>query len=257
MSLSIRYKRQAAFPGLGENGQALLGAAKVAIVGCGGLGSTLASCMARAGVGNLTIIDRDSPDISNLHRQFLFDTSDVEKGANKALAATEKLRRVNPEIKICGLPERLSKKNCDKLLAGNDLVLDGTDNFETRYIINDWCLKNKVPWIYGGVDSSIGMTMVIKAVKGPCFRCLFPSRVAEDRPSDDPQRGIINTVPVVIASFQATEAFKLLTQSNDVIENLRIIDLWSGEFRTVQIERNPVCPCCSSEPSNMNTLPDK
>ncbi len=243
----VRYHRQIIFPGLGEQGQAKLGQAKVVQVGCGGLGSTLAQCMVRAGVGKLTIIDHDSPDITNLHRQFLFDEDDVEKKNKKAVIAEKKLKKADSGIDITGIPGKFSGSNAHKLLAGHDLVLDGTDNMLARYAINDWCIKNSIPWIYGGILGATGMTMVILPGKGPCLRCLYSETEQTINTSSADPRPVINTIPTFIASLQATEAIKLLTGSPDLIRDLRIVDLWSGEFQQITIEKDPQCVCCGKQ----------
>ncbi|MDM8523838.1 HesA/MoeB/ThiF family protein [Desulfococcaceae bacterium HSG8] len=242
---SQRYDRQIRFPGLGEEGQARLGQAKVVQVGCGGLGSTLAQCMVRAGVGRLTIIDSDAADITNLHRQFLFDEEDAEKKAPKALAAAKLLKKADSDAKVSGIVAEFSAVNAGDFLPGNDLVLDGTDNMETRYIINDWCVKHDIPWIYGGVLGATGMIMVVLPGKGPCIRCLYPDAelIGKNAPSAE-HAGIINTLPAFIASLQATEAIKLLINSPDLIQDLRIADLWSGDYQRISVNRDPQCPCC-------------
>jgi len=200
--------------------------------------------MVRAGVGKLTIIDPDIVDITNLHRQYLFDEQDVRKKAKKAIAAEKKLREVNSNIKIEGIAAAFSASNAQKLLSGHDLVLDGTDNMQTRYIINDWCVKNNIPWIYGGVIEAMGMTMVILPGKGPCLRCLFSETGLVGEAESTGVAGIINTVPTLIAALQVTEAMKLILNSPDLVRDLRIIDLWSGDYQKISIKRNPQCPCC-------------
>ncbi|MDM8552438.1 HesA/MoeB/ThiF family protein [Desulfobacterales bacterium HSG2] len=240
----MRYQRQIQFAGLGEEGQAKLGRARVVQAGCGGLGSTLAQCMVRAGVGKLTIIDQDTADITNLHRQFLFDEADVRKKARKAVAAAEKLKNADSGVEVVGIATELSSSNADRLLSGHDLVLDGTDNMETRYIINDWCVKNNIPWIYGGVVGATGVTMVVLPGKGPCLRCLHPETETDESAASVEALGIINTVPAFIALLQATEAMKLLINSPDLILDLRITDLWSGDYQRISVKQDPQCLCC-------------
>jgi len=242
-----RYHRQIIFYGLGEEGQIKLGRAKVVQVGCGGLGSTLAQCMVRAGVGKLTIIDPDIADITNIHRQFLFDEQDVKKKAKKAAVAEKKLTKANSNVKIKGISTAFSASNAEKLLSGHDLVLDGTDNMQTRYVINDWCVKNKMPWIYGGVLEAMGMTMVILPGKGPCLRCLFSETGLTGEAGPSQITGIINTAPALIAAIQVTEAMKLLLNSPDLVRDLRIIDLWSGDYQKIPVKRDPQCPCCGKQ----------
>ncbi|RLC07991.1 MAG: hypothetical protein DRI57_24905 [Deltaproteobacteria bacterium] len=240
-----RYHRQVQFPDWGEHGQARLRQAKVVQVGCGGLGSMLAPAMVRAGVGELTIIDQDVVDISNLHRQFLFDEKDALEKAHKALVAEKRLRKVNAEVRITGIAEKLSATNAHTLLSGYDLVLDGTDNMESRYAINDWCVRNNVPWIYGGVIGSTGMVMPVLPGKGPCLRCLYPEAELSDKniPSAD-EAGTISTIPAFIALLQVTEAIKLLIRSPDLIQALIVVDIWTGAYHQVSVEKDLQCRCC-------------
>ncbi|MCP4110635.1 MAG: HesA/MoeB/ThiF family protein [Desulfobacteraceae bacterium] len=242
-----RYHRQIIFFGLGEQGQAKLGQAKVVQVGCGGLGSVLAQCMVRAGVGKLTIIDHDTPDITNLHRQFLFDEDDVGKKIGKAGIAEKKLKKADSGVEITGIPKKFSGSNAHELLAGHDLVLDGTDNMLARYAINDWCVKNNIPWIYGGIIGATGMTMVIVPGKTPCLCCLYSETEKTIKTSSAGPRPVINTIPAFIASLQATEAIKLLTDSSDLITDLRIADIWSGEFQQITVGKDPDCVCCGKQ----------
>lgn len=240
-----RYQRQTAFSGIGKEGQASLSRAAVVQVGCGGLGSVLAETMIRAGVGKLTVIDRDIADITNLHRQFLFDEEDVKKRTAKAFAAAEKLKKIASGAEIRGIVAEFSAVNAEELLSGHDLVLDGTDNMQARYVINDWCVKHDVPWIYGGVIAATGMTMTILPGKGPCLRCLYPETelTVSNTPSTETE-GIIATAPAFIALLQATEAIKLLIGSSCLIRGLRIADLWSGDFHQMPISKDPECLCC-------------
>jgi len=240
-----RYDRQIRFSRLGEEGQEKLSRARVALVGCGGLGSTLAQCMARAGIAGLTIIDRDGAEISNLHRQFLFDMDDVESGENKALAAAGKLKKADPAVEIMAKAVELTPANIDELLSGHHLVLDGLDNMDTRYMVNDWCLANRVPWIYGGVLGSSGMVLTVMP-EGPCLRCLFPDpKVCAGAPGI-PEVGIINTLPAHIATIQATEAQKILVGSTELIRDLRVIDLWTGECKKIPLKRRAGCKACGA-----------
>lgn len=242
-----RYQRQMLFPEIGEKGQEALLKARVVQVGCGGLGSTLAQCMVRAGIKSYTIIDQDVSQIDNLHRQFLFDENDALRKSKKALAATRKLKKADSGVEVKGVARTLTSTNADRLLSGHDLVLDGLDNMDTRYLVNDWCVKNRVPWIYGGVVGGSGMVMVIIPGKGPCLRCLFPDpQAARSAPNTD-TGGIINTLPAHVATIQATEAQKLLMKSPYLVRDLRLIDLWSGECQRLRILRNPECPCCAKK----------
>ncbi len=238
-----RFSRQIEFPGIGERGQERLLASSVALAGCGGLGSTIAACMARAGVGRLTIIDPESVDLSNLHRQLLYDQEDVESGRNKAMTAAQKLGRACPETRVQAVAETLCRDNVEELLSGRHLVMDGLDNMEARYLVNRWCVANNTPWIYGGVWGSCGMTMVILPGKGPCLECLFPETGAKDR--EPPGRAVINTLPAHLAAIQSTEAQKLLIGSPELITDLQVVDLWTGQYQRIRINRQPGCPCCA------------
>ncbi len=245
-----RYDRQVLFSGLGEKGQAMLARASVVQVGCGALGSTNASCLVRAGVGTYTIIDRDTVEVSNLARQFLFDEDDVARHEKKALAAANKLGRANSAVKVTGIAEELNAGNVARLLAGHDLVMDATDNMEARLVINDWCVQNNVPWIYGGIAGSCGMTMAILPGKGPCLCCLFPDPDACAGALTTAIAGVINTAPALIAALQSTEAMKILTGSTEVITDFRLIDLWSGELQRIPVKRDPGCRCCGEGRTN-------
>src|SRR6266702_4092420 len=180
-----RYSRQILFPGIGEEGQQKLLDSHVAIVGCGALGSFQAAALARAGVGRLTIVDRDYVDPSNLQRQWLFEEADAEAALPKAVAAQRALARVNSGVAVTGIVDDLTASNIDELLAAAGLVLDGTDNFETRYLINDYCVSRRKPWIYGAAVGSYGLTMPVLPGDYPCFRCVYPEPPAGTLPTCD------------------------------------------------------------------------
>lgn len=242
-----RFNRQIQFPGIGRPGQERLAAAAAVVVGCGGLGSTLVQCLGRAGIERLTIIDHDAPDLTNLHRQLLFDEKDVERKTNKARLAARRIARADSGLQVKAVARKLIAKNADALLSGHDLVLDGLDNMPGRFLINDWCVKNRVPWIYGGVAGATGMILVVRPGRGPCLRCLFPDPRAAAQGADVKSAGIINTLPAHVATLQATEAVKLLIKSPDLVTDLRIIDLWSGEARKIRLRQDPDCPCCGKK----------
>ena len=169
-----RYQRQIQLPELGEAGQQALGRATVLLIGCGALGSTSAAILARAGIGHLRLVDRDRVELINLHRQLLYDEQDAASGAPKAEIAARKLRAMNSEVKVEGLVADVDTENIRALLRGVDLVLDGTDNLETRFVINDACIQSQTPWVYGGVVGTSGMMLPIIPGSGPCLRCLLP-----------------------------------------------------------------------------------
>ncbi len=241
MDRTSRFQRQIDYPGIGPAGQERLFNARVAVAGCGGLGSTLASCMGRAGIKALTLIDHDTVELTNLHRQLLFFESDAEEPANKARAAADRVARADSEVEVCPLSEKLDKGNADRLLSGHDLVLDGLDNMESRYVLNDWCVKNNVPWVYGGVAGGTGMVLPVLPGEGPCLRCVFPG--AADAPSME-QTGIINTLPAFIAALQVTIGLKILLYSQDLSHEIIIMDLWSGQWQKISLSPRKGCICC-------------
>ncbi len=240
-----RYIRQTIFPSIGIAGQEKLLTAKVLIVGCGALGTALANNLARAGVGHLTIIDRDFIELNNLQRQILFDEEDLRRNLPKAVAAANKLRLINSEIEIVPLVEDLSYENVEKLVAAADLVLDGTDNFETRYLLNDVCVKQNKPWIYSGVIASYGVTSTIVPGITPCYRCLFPDPPPPGSTPTCDTGGIVGSIVGTIASIAAGEAIKLIVGTGKINAGLLSIDLWQNTFDKLPIEMPlPGCPCC-------------
>jgi len=205
-----RYSRQILFSAIGRKGQERLSRSKVIIIGCGALGSVIANNLARAGVGTVKIVDRDFVELSDLQRQIFFDEEDVRKRLPKGIGALDKLRKINSSIRLKAEVLSVEPRNIEKLLAGWHLVLDATDNMETRFLINDACAKNKVPWIYGGVIGWIGMSMTIIPERTPCLRCIIDKvPMSGSLPTCDTQ-GIINPRPNVIGSWQTSEALKLL-----------------------------------------------
>ena len=209
LALDERYSRQALFRGIGADGQRLLSEARVAIVGCGATGSAAASLLARAGVGTLRIIDRDFVELGNLQRQTLFDEADAAESLPKAIAAARKIATFNSQIVVEDRVEDLTPPNIEPLLAGMQLILDGTDNFETRYLLNDYAVKNSVPWIYAAAVGSYGATLNILPGEGACLVCLFP-----DPPGGAVETcetaGILNSAVNLAASLEVTEALKIL-----------------------------------------------
>src|SRR5919199_480600 len=173
-----RYSRQVLFPGIGEAGQARLAGARALLVGCGALGTVLANVLVRAGVGRLTVVDRDYVERSNLQRQVLFDEDDLASDLPKAVAAAEKLRRINPEVVVEPVVADLNATNVETLLAGADVAMDGTDNFEARYLLNDACVKHGVPWVYAAAIGAYGATFPIVPRDTPCLRCVFAENPA-------------------------------------------------------------------------------
>jgi molybdopterin/thiamine biosynthesis adenylyltransferase len=205
-----RYSRQILFAGLGENGQEALLRAHVAIVGAGALGSFHAAALARAGIGRLTIVDRDYVEPSNLQRQWLFEESDAAESLPKAAAAARALGRINSSIQARGVIADLSASNIAELVAGADLILDGTDNFDTRYLINDFAVSRGIPWIYGAAVGSYGLTMPVLPGRTACLRCVYPDPPSGAQPTCETS-GILNAVVSLVASLQVADALKILS----------------------------------------------
>jgi adenylyltransferase/sulfurtransferase len=240
-----RYARQLLFGGIGEAGQRKLLAAKAVVIGCGALGSVIANHLARAGVGHLVIADRDFIELNNLQRQILFDEEDIARGLPKAVAAAQKLRRINSAIRIEPVVTDVHFANIETLIAGAACVLDGTDNLETRYLINDACLKNGIPWIYGGVIGGSGMSMTILPRQTPCLRCVFAEMHAPGTAATCDTVGVLGPVVAAVASVEAAEAMKLITGNGRRNEGLITVDLWENRFDTIAItERTKDCPAC-------------
>jgi molybdopterin-synthase adenylyltransferase len=240
-----RYSRQSRFAPLGEEGQRRIRAARVAVVGLGALGSVQADLLARAGVGELRLIDRDFVEISNLQRQTLYQESDAAEALPKAVAAARRLARVNSEVRIEPLVGDLSPSNIDETLEGVDLILDGTDNFETRYLINDFAVRENIPWIYGAAVASYGLKLAIVPGLTACFRCVYPEPPRGAQPTCETE-GVLGPVTAVIASLEAGDALKILACGRDsVTARLTTVDVWTGQIRqTAPPARDPDCPCC-------------
>lgn len=240
-----RYSRQTILQEIGEDGQRALGRSRVVIVGCGALGTVVANNLTRAGVGRIVVIDRDFVELSNLQRQILFDEGDV--GAPKAIAAVEKLRRINSEIEIEAVFDDFNFGNAERITDGADLVLDGTDNLHTRFLVNDLCVRDGVPWIYTGAVGTAGMTMNILPGTTPCLRCFVPEPPEPGSLPTCETLGVLNTIPTIVASIESTEALKILLGKHEWIEGKSLLttyDAWSGAFDRLLLERDAACPCC-------------
>ena len=248
-----RYQRQLIFRGLGAEGQRRLLAGRIAIVGCGATGSALAMILARAGVGFLRLIDRDFVEMNNLHRQMLYDEADADRGQPKAVAAAEHLRAANSDIVIEPVVADYNPGNAIALVEDVDLILDGTDNFETRYLINDVALKLGLPWVYTGVVASYGMSATIipdgAAEKvgreaTPCLQCILGPEPPTGGPTCD-TAGVIGPIVTLMASFTAAEAMKLLSGRGEINRGMVMADLWDNTLEQFGIAgRNPDCPAC-------------
>ena len=239
-----RYARQTLFHPIGKQGQERLRAASVAIIGCGALGTALANNLCRAGIGRLVIADRDYIELNNLQRQLLFDEDDLARHLPKAVAAAEKLRRINSEVVIETLVEDVNADGIEALVQGVDLVLDATDNFETRYLLNDVCVKYGRPWIYSGVIASYGVTMNILPGETPCLRCVFPDMPMPGTTATCDTAGILNGIVGAITGIASTEAIKILLKSEKVSREMFWMDVWENTSERIELPRHPACPAC-------------
>jgi molybdopterin-synthase adenylyltransferase len=242
-----RYSRQILFAGLGEEGQERLLGAHAAIVGCGALGSLQAAALARAGVGRLTIIDRDYVEPSNLQRQWLFEESDAAEGLPKAVAAERRLARINSSVRVHGIAADLTPANIDELLGQAQVILDGTDNFETRYLVNDFALSRGIPWVYGAAVGSYGLTMPVIPGRTACLRCVYPDPPSGAQPTCE-TAGVLNSITAIIAALQTADALKILAgRIESVRAVLTTVDVWGGGIRQIaQPAPDPDCPACGA-----------
>ncbi len=241
-----KYSRQILFAEIGETGQQRLLGARAVLVGCGALGTSLANLLVRAGIGHLRIVDRDFVEPSNLQRQTLFDEADAREALPKAVAAERKLRSINSEVEVEGVVADLGPRNAEQLLAGAALLLDGTDNFETRFLLNDVAVKLGLPWIYAAVVSSYGATMTILPGETPCLACLLETRAEAGVEETCDTVGVLNAAVGVIASIQAAEALKLLIGKREALHGrLMSFDVWSARFQAIRVARNPDCRACA------------
>jgi adenylyltransferase/sulfurtransferase len=241
-----RYSRQILFPGIGEAGQEALLASHAVIVGCGALGSFHAAALARAGVGRLTIIDRDYIEPSNLHRQWLFEESDAAQALPKAAAAERRIAAINSEIRVNGVVADLTASNAEDLLGEAALILDGTDNFDTRYLINDFAVSRAIPWIYGAAVGSYGLSMAVIPGRTACLRCVYPEQPAAVQPTCE-TAGVLNPVVSMVASLQVADALKILSGHPGLVTgNITRVDVWAGTLRqSAAPARDPDCPTCA------------
>ena len=242
-----RYSRQTRFAPLGPDGQAKLAAARVAVVGCGALGSVVAMTLARAGVGFLRLVDRDIPELSNLPRQVLFDEADVAAGLPKAVAAAGRLATINSQIAIEPVVADLSAANAADLLGGCDVIVDGSDNFEARFLVNEVACRRRVPWVHGGAIGAEGRVLAIVPGRTACLRCLIPEPPAAGSLPTCDTAGIIGPAAVVVGAVEAAEAIKLVVGAPEAASNrLLVCDLWSNVWRTVDLAPLVAagCPTC-------------
>src|SRR2546425_8622935 len=243
-----RYSRLMRFPGMGEAGQRRLLSSHVTLCGCGALGTVLANALVRGGVGHLRLIDRDFIETNNPQRQVLFDEHDVAENLPKAEAAARKLGAINSSVHVEPVVTDIDRTNILDLVQDADLILDGTDNFEIRYLINDAAVKLGKPWVYGGCIGSHGQTMTILPGETPCLRCVFEAAPAPGEAGTCETAGVLSPIVNIVASFQAAEAVKLLARRRDhVNRDLIYVDVWDNIQRRIKIA--PLlgkvdCPCC-------------
>jgi len=246
-SLQEKYSRQMLFAGIGPQGQQRLLASRVAIVGCGAIGAAAANLLVRAGVGYLRIIDRDFVEPSNLQRQTLFDESDAVGVLPKAIAAERKLRAINSSVTVEGVVADLTPRNAEELLAGVDLLLDGTDNFESRFLVNDVAVKSNRPWIYAAAVASYGLTMTIRPDVSACLACLLESGSASQGLEETCDTiGVLGPIVNLIASLEVAEALKILSGHPEALRTrLLSCDVWTGRMQSIAVERNRDCRACA------------
>jgi molybdopterin-synthase adenylyltransferase len=253
-----RYSRQILFAQIGEQGQERLREASAVVIGCGALGTALANLLVRAGIGRLRIVDRDFVESSNLQRQTLFEEADARDALPKAVAAEKRLAAINSDVRVEGLVADLSPANIEKCLGGFPLLLDGTDNFETRLLVNDYAVRHGVPWVYAAVVSSYGATMPIRPGETACLACLTEGGQATDTDSDTQQSaaaplleptcdtiGVLGAAAGVIASLEAASAMKLLLGKLQALDaRLVSCDVWTGRFQSIRVARRTDCRAC-------------
>src|SRR5712691_7232649 len=246
-SQNDRYSRQILFDGIGKEGQHRLLNSRAAIIGCGALGSAQAEALARAGVGKLRVVDRDFVEFSNLQRQTMFTEDDAANRLPKAIACANHLSEINSEINVEPEIADVNYSNIERLIDQCDVVLDGTDNFATRYLINDACVKHNVNWIYGAAVGSYGVTMTIRPNQTPCLRCVFPEPPAVASAPTCDTAGVIMPIINIVAAVQVSEALKLLTaRYEDLHQSLMQFDVWRNEWRKISPgSPSPQCSTCA------------
>lgn len=241
--ISGRYSRQVLFEPIGEEGQKKLGGSAVVIVGCGALGTVIADRLVRAGIGIVKIVDRDFVELDNLQRQALFTEEHANLRLPKAVAAGSALKAVNSEVEVEPVVCDITRGNVEQVIDGCDIVMDATDNLETRFLLNDACLKAGIPWIHGAAVGSCGQEMPIIPGVTACYRCLISEPPVEPLQGCD-VLGVLNTITGIIADIQSTHAFQVLTGNHVPDSTLTFIDVWESEFERFVVERVQDCPAC-------------
>lgn len=239
-----RYSRQTVLPEIGKEGQEKVREGSIAIIGLGGLGTTMAEVLTRAGIGELQIVDRDFVEVSNLHRQSLYKEEDL--GRSKAEVAAERLEQINSEVEFNPKVVHVDSHNIEEVIEDVDLVLDGTDNMKVRYIINDACVKHEVPWIYSAVIGTYGMSLNIIPEEGPCLYCLQGSKPEAGTLETCATAGVLPTVPRIIGNMAATEALKFLVDK-PMRKELLIFDPWGNDYKLEEVSKREDCRCCGKK----------
>lgn len=241
----VRYSRHLLLPEVGVDGQRALRRSRMLLIGAGGLGSPAALYLAAAGVGTVGLVDFDAVDVSNLQRQILHGTRDVGRG--KLDSARDRLRDLNPHVHVEGFPVRLTADNAREIADGFDVIIDGTDNFATRYLVNDLCVLQGVPNVYGSIFRFDGQASVFATAEGPCYRCLYREPPPPDLVPSCAEGGVLGVLPGLVGTIQATEAIKLITGAGTtLVGRLLLIDALHWRQRTVRVRRDPACPACGT-----------
>jgi adenylyltransferase/sulfurtransferase len=241
-----RYHRQSILPQIGVEGQRRLRAARVLVVGCGAIGSVVAEQLARAGVGTLRIADRDVVELTNLQRQVLFDESDAREGLPKAVAAARRLARINADVSIEPHVVDVDGQNVEPLADEVQLIIDGTDNVETRYLINDASVKRSIAWVYGACVGTEGRVLSIRPGNGPCLRCIFPDPPHPGELPTCDTAGVLGPAAAVVGAMQAAAAIKLLVGAVEGLDQMIVLDLWTNRFRSIDTSgaKRAACATC-------------
>lgn len=245
--MTDRYVRQTRLPEIGAEGRARIGSATVCLIGCGALGTGVAEMLVRAGIGRLRIADRDFVELSNLQRQVLFDESDAEKRLPKAEAAALKLRQINSEVVVEPMVADVVPRNILSIIEGATVVLDGTDNLETRYLINDACVSRNIPWVYGGAVGMSGLVLPVLPGKGPCLRCMLTEPPPPGTLPTCDTAGVLAATTRIVSSLQFSAALQLILGDHSGIGRLTRLDVWTRNFSTVTISKDEQCPACGKD----------
>ena len=245
-SVTNRYSRQILFSGIGPEGQEKIQNARVVLIGCGALGTVSAELLVRAGVGRLQLIDRDFVEESNLQRQSLFTEADARSAIPKAVAAEKALRSINSQVDIIGIVQDLTVENIENLCRESDIIVDGTDNFETRYLINDFSVKRAVPWVYGACVGSYGTAFLVRPGATFCLQCLFPESPTLGSVETCDTAGVLGSIVHAVASFQVAQVMKILVGQTPG-ERVLKVDVWEDHWQLISAAgaRNQDCSCCS------------